>query len=95
MARAVVHSQVGRRAAFEPLYEIDPRSGASIEVFFGDRVLAASFRTHSGWFWWTCQPGYLPVVPPNGPFDTSYGAYRDATMRVCTSVVPFGKKLPQ
>jgi len=95
MARAVIHSQIGRRAAFEPLYEIDPRSGASIEVFFGDRVLARSFGAPGeGWYWWRCQPGHLPVVPPTGPFHTSYGAYRNAVTRIA-SVVLFGKKLAQ
>jgi hypothetical protein len=66
------------RAAYEPLYDVDPLSGASIEVFYADRVLAGSFGKCSGWFWWTCQPGCLPDAPPVGPFATSYTAYRDA-----------------
>ena len=45
MARAVI-SDPKRRPALEPLYEdIDPRTGASIEVFYADRVLAGSFGT--------------------------------------------------
>jgi hypothetical protein len=78
MSRAVI-SGPKQRAAFEPLYDIDPRTGASIEVFYADRVLAESFGTRgAGWCWWTCQPGCLPERPPTGPFATSYAAYRDA-----------------
>ena len=36
MARAVI-SNPERRAAYEPLYDLDPRPGATIEVFFADR----------------------------------------------------------
>jgi hypothetical protein len=84
MARAVI-SDPKRRSAFEPLYDIDPRTGASIEVFYADRVLAGSFGTRgAGWCWWACQPGCLPDAPPVGPFPTSYAAYRDA-LHACTS----------
>jgi hypothetical protein len=76
MARAIVATE--RLAAFEPLYDIDPHTGGSIEVFYADGVLAVSFGMHSGWFWWTCQPGCLPGCPPTGPFPTGYSAYRDA-----------------
>ena len=76
MARALI-SDPKRRATYEPLYEIDPRSGASIEVFYADRVLAGSFDTRPGWFWWTCQRGFLPDGLPTGPFASSYAAYRN------------------
>ena len=77
MAPALVTSE--RRAAPEPLCDIDPQTGASIEVFYADRVLAESFGARGpGWFWWTCQPGRLPERPRTGPFGTSYLAYRDA-----------------
>jgi hypothetical protein len=78
MARAIVTANAERRAAFEPLYDIDPRTGASVEVFYADRVLANSFGMREGWFWWTCQSGCLPAGLPIGPFATSYAAYRDA-----------------
>ena len=77
MSRAVV-SELVRRAACEPLYDLDPQTGASIEVFYADQVLAASFGTRPGWFFWTCRPGCLPDDLPRGPFATSYLAYRDA-----------------
>jgi hypothetical protein len=76
MARAIVGAE--RRAAYEPLYDVDPLTGRTIEVFYADRVLARSFGTCGGWFWWTCLPGYLPDRLPAGPFATSYAAYRDA-----------------
>jgi hypothetical protein len=78
MSRAIVTANADRRAAFEPLYDIAPRTGASVEVFYADRVLAGSFDMREGWFWWSCQCGYLPDGPPVGPFATSYLAYRDA-----------------
>ena len=77
MSRAVIHSNE-RRAAFEPLYEMCPHTGAVLELFYADQVLAHSFGTRAGWHWWTCHPGKLPVRPPVGPFSTSYAAYRDA-----------------
>jgi hypothetical protein len=79
MARAVVTSNPEQRPAFEPLYAIDAQTGATIEVFHCDPVLARSFGTRGGgWFHWSCQPGSLPVCPPIGPFATSYSALRHA-----------------
>jgi len=77
MSRAVI-SDTERRAALEPIYDIDQRTGAHIEVFYCDPVLAKSFGRRSGWFWWSCQCGFLPEGEPIGPFATSYRAYRDA-----------------
>ncbi len=77
MARA---SDPRRHAAFEPFYDFDPQSGATIEVFYAHRVLAESFGARAGWFWWIWQPGCLPDGPPIGPFGTSYSAYRDAVV---------------
>jgi hypothetical protein len=77
MARAIVTSQNASRPRQEPLYDIDSRTGASIEIFYADAVLAQSFGANgAGWFWWTCQSGCLPNCPPAGPFLTSYAAYR-------------------
>ncbi len=45
MARAILTSTMKQRPQYEPLYDIDPRTGASIEVFYADRVLAKSFGT--------------------------------------------------
>jgi hypothetical protein len=81
MARAVVTSQKATRSQYEPIYDRDLYTGATIEVFFADRVLAQSFGASGpGWFWWTCQPGRLPKCPPAGPFLTSYAAYRHAML---------------
>ena len=70
-------SKSQRRDAYEPLYEVDPRTGAAIEVFYADDVLAKSFSTRPGWFWWSCPRGFLPDGKPTGPFATSYAAYRN------------------
>ena len=59
MARTIT-CDARRRTAYEPLYDIDPQTGATIEVFFADQWLAKSFGTREGWFWWTCQRGFLP-----------------------------------
>jgi hypothetical protein len=79
MARAILTSRRSTRPHYEPLYDICPRTGAILEVFFSDRPLAQSFGASGpGWFWWSCQPGCLPDEPPTGPFLTSYAAYRQA-----------------
>lgn len=64
--------------AYEPLYEIDPLTGTSVEIFYADYALAKSFGRGAGWFWWSCQSGFLPDAEPAGPFATSDAAYRDA-----------------
>ena len=43
MARAVI-SDPKRRTAFEPLYDLDPQTGASVEIFYADRALAYVLR---------------------------------------------------
>ena len=81
MARAVT-SGVKRCGAYEPLYDINPLIGDSIEVFYADDELAKSFDAHTGWFWWTCRCGSVPNGPPTGPFATSCGAYRNVAIRL-------------
>ena len=63
-----------QHARREPLYDIDPRTGASIEVFYADRALETFGRCGAGWFWWSRRRG----CSPTGPFATSYAAYRHA-----------------
>jgi hypothetical protein len=75
MARA---SNGTRHGLFEPLYDTDPLTGATVEVFYAHRALAESFGAHAGWFWWVWPVGGLPDGRPNGPYATSYGAYREA-----------------
>jgi hypothetical protein len=77
VSRAVI-SDPKRRTAFEPLYDIDPHTGGSVEIFYADRGLARSFGTpNAGWYFWSCLPGCLPDGPPKGPFTSSYLAYRN------------------
>jgi hypothetical protein len=40
-------------ARHEPLFDVDPRTGASIEVFYTDRSLETFGRCGPGWFWWS------------------------------------------
>lgn len=77
MARALVTSKTVPRPQYEPLYDIDLRTEASVEVFYADHVLAKSFGMQPGWFWWSCQHGSLPHERPTGPFASSYLAYRN------------------
>jgi hypothetical protein len=65
-------------AARDPLYDIDPRTGVAIEVFYADRELETFGRCGAGWFWWSRRRGFPPDGAANGPFPTSYSAYRHA-----------------
>lgn len=81
VARVAI-SDPKRRTAYEPLYDIDPQTGASVEIFYADPAVARSFGTsEAGWFWWTCHSGSLPHDLPSGPFANSYLAYRDVATR--------------
>jgi hypothetical protein len=67
-----------QRPRRKPLYDIDPATGVSIEVFYADRTLETFGRGGAGWFWWPRRRGCSPVGSPAGPFATSYAAYRHA-----------------
>jgi hypothetical protein len=62
----------------ETIFDVHPRTGISIEVFYSDRTLETFGRCGSGWFWWPRQRGCGPAGTPTGPFATSYAAYRHA-----------------
>jgi hypothetical protein len=62
----------------EPLYDINPQTGVSIEVFYADRALETFGRGGAGWFWWSRERRHPPAGPATGPFPTSYAAYRHA-----------------
>ena len=66
---------------YEPLFDVHPTTGVSIEVFFADRRLAAFGKFGAGWFWWPRRRGLAPSGSAKGPFPTSYSAYRDACTR--------------
>jgi hypothetical protein len=76
--QAPISSPRRRRARREPFYDVHPRTGASIEVFYSDRTLETFGRGGAGWFWWSRQRGFSPAGPATGPFSTSYAAYRHA-----------------
>ena len=72
-----ITSPVGRSAGCT-LYEIDPRSGATIEIFYADSAFAQSFGARAaGWYWRHRQADYSAGVPA-GPFLICLDAYRDA-----------------
>jgi hypothetical protein len=68
----------GPRAGREPLFDINPKTGLSFEVFYLDRTLETFGRGGAGWFWWSRRRGFSPIGSPTGPFATSYAAYRHA-----------------
>jgi len=67
-----------QRARHEPLFDVNPRTGVSFEVFYADRALETFGRGGTGWFWWSRERGCPPAGPATGPFPTSYAAYRHA-----------------
>lgn len=71
-------SDTRQRAGREPIFDLHPQTGASIEVFYADRALETFGRAGSGWFWWSRRPGFAPDGLAAGPFATSYAAYRHA-----------------
>jgi hypothetical protein len=46
-----------QRPCREPLFDINPLTGISIEVFYSDRTLETFGRGGAGWFWWSCRRG--------------------------------------
>ena len=64
-----------------PLFDIHPRTGAAIEIFYADRRLETFGRHGAGWFYWSRRRGFAPGGPPTGPFATRYAAYRHAMKR--------------
>jgi hypothetical protein len=64
--------------AHDPLYDIDPQTGATIELFYANRELETFGRCGSGWFWCSRRRGFSPEGSATGPFATSYAAYRHA-----------------
>ena len=67
-----------QRARYEPLYEVDPRTGVSIQVLYMDRTLETFGRCGTGWFWWPRRRDRSPEGAATGPFPTSYAAFRHA-----------------
>jgi hypothetical protein len=53
-----VTSNPRQRVAQEPLFDVDPRTGISIEVFYADRALETFGRCGAGWFWWSRRQGF-------------------------------------
>jgi hypothetical protein len=73
-----------RRQRPEPLFDVHPVTGDCIEVFYADWTLE-SFGGR-GLVWQSRQRGFAPRGPANGPFPTSYSAYRDALVAIARSI---------
>lgn len=74
-----MNSDPQRRPAYEPLYDIDPETGGTVQVFYvGRRLAELSGMRGAGWFWTLGRPGLLRGGAPMGPFTSGYAAYRDA-----------------
>jgi hypothetical protein len=80
-----------QRGPREPLFDVHPRTGISIEVFYADRALETFGKCGPGWFWWSRRPGFTPDDLATGPFATSYAAYRHAMITpTCSSLAMRG-----
>ena len=62
----------------EPLFDVHPVTGASIEIFFADRTLETFGRRGAGWYWLGRERGYAADGPAIGPFSSAYLACRHA-----------------
>jgi hypothetical protein len=67
-----------RHQKYAPLFDVDPVTGLTIEVFFADRTLETFGGGGAGWFWQLRQRGLAPDGPAHGPFPTTFAAFRDA-----------------
>lgn len=74
-----------QRARLEPLFDLHPRTGVSIEVFFANRTMETFGRCGAGWFWQVRRRGFAPEGSPTGPFATSYSAYQHAMTTTAVS----------
>ena len=63
---------------YEPLFDVHPVTDLSFEIFYADRTLESFGRVGTGWFWWPRRRGFAPDSTAQGPFPTSYSAYRNA-----------------
>jgi hypothetical protein len=69
-----------QQTRLDPIFDVNPLTGVSIEVFYADRALETFGRCGSGWFWCSRRRGHPSGGPPIGPFATSYAAYRHARL---------------
>ena len=69
----------------EPLFDVHPVTGVSIEVFYGDRSLETFGWAGAGWFWWPRKRGFAPDCPAKGPFPSQFAAYRNAFIAIAPS----------
>jgi hypothetical protein len=67
---------------FEPLFDVHPVTGVSIEVFYAGSPPRCFGRGSAGWHWHFRQRGYAANGPAVGPFSSAYLAFRHALISV-------------
>jgi hypothetical protein len=83
MALRTLTAGLGKRPSGEPLFDVHPHTGATIEVFYSDRTLETFGRCGAGWFWCSRRRGFSAGGSATGPFPTRYAAYRHAMGNAC------------
>jgi hypothetical protein len=78
----------------DPIFDIHPVTGVSVEVFYADRTLESFGWSGAGWYWWVRRRGFAPTGRAHGPFPTSYSAFRDALQRHTDSPHNSGERSP-
>ena len=69
---------------YEPLFDVHPRTGASIEIFYANRALETFGRCGAGWFWWPRRRGFSPEGLPIGPWVELLKADKRAFFTACS-----------
>ncbi len=67
-------TSLDRHRKYAPLFDTDPMTGASIEVFSADGLVRQGWR----WMVLVAAPGRFCAGKATGPFPSSYSAYRHA-----------------
>jgi hypothetical protein len=61
--------------AHDPLYDIDPATGDSIEVFYADREVEIFGQCGAGWFWRSRRRGFsLDALPSDSSLRRAHNA---------------------
>lgn len=68
----VFYMHSGPRKAYDRIYVMDRCDSEDSHFQECDEC------PESGWYWWSCFPGYLPDSEPFGPFATETEALADA-----------------
>ena len=76
----------GTNPKFAPLFDVDPTTGRSIEVFYADRALETFGKSGAGWFWHARPLGRDFSLANRQPFFSTLPANRDRPTKSCLSI---------